>query len=291
MKIKDIFKNKDTVISFEIFPPNNKFPIEKIYKTIDELAELKPDYISVTYGAGGTSQSRTVEITKRIKNINKIETMAHLTCIGATKESINSTLTQLKNNGIKNILALRGDIPRDKVYDSQFSYASDLVKHIKKENTFSVAGAFYPEVHFENNDLLDLFHLKTKVESGTDFLVSQLFFDNEDFYAFKEKTQKLNLNIPLVAGILPVTNYKQIQKVRELCNARIPRKFQAILDKFKDNPKALEEAGITYATEQIIDLIASGVEGIHIYTMNKVDVTRRILENIKYIRKGIGEAE
>lgn len=291
MKIKDIFKNKDTVISFEIFPPNNKFPIEKIYKTIDELSELKPDYISVTYGAGGTSQSRTVEITNRIKNINKIETMAHLTCIGATEESINTTLRQLKNNGIENILALRGDIPRDKVHDSQFSYASDLVKHIKKEDVFSVAGAFYPEVHFENNDLLDLFHLKTKVESGTDFLVSQLFFDNEDFYKFREKTQKLNLTVPLVAGILPVTNYKQIQKVRELCNARIPRKFQAILDKFKDNPKALEEAGITYATEQIIDLIASGVDGIHIYTMNKVHVTRKILENIKYIRKGIGEAE
>lgn len=291
MKIEDIFKNKDTVISFEIFPPNNKFPVEKIYKTIDELAELKPDYISVTYGAGGTTQGRTVEITNRIKNINKIETMAHLTCIGATEESINSTLTQLKNNGIENILALRGDIPRDKVHNSKFSYASDLVKHIKKEDTFSVAGAFYPEVHFENNDLLDLFHLKTKVESGTDFLVSQLFFDNEDFYAFKEKTQKLNLTVPLVAGILPVTNYKQIQKVRELCNARIPRKFKVILDKFKDNPKALEEAGITYATEQIIDLIASGVDGIHIYTMNKVEVTRRILENIKYIREGIREAE
>lgn len=291
MKIKDIFKNKDTVISFEIFPPNNKFPIEKIYKTIDELAKLKPDYISVTYGAGGTSQGRTVEITKRIKNINKIETMAHLTCIGATKESINSTLEQLKNNGIKNILALRGDIPRDQIHNSEFSYASDLVEHIKKENTFSVAGAFYPEVHSENNDLLDLFHLKTKVESGTDFLVSQLFFDNEDFYSFKEKTEKLNLSVPLVAGILPVTNYKQIEKIRELCNARIPRKFQAILDKFKDSPKALEEAGITYATEQIIDLIASGVDGIHIYTMNKVDVTRRILENIKYIRRGIREVE
>ncbi|MGB6129468.1 MAG: methylenetetrahydrofolate reductase [NAD(P)H] [Psychrilyobacter sp.] len=291
MKIKDILKNKDTVISFEIFPPNNKFPIEKIYKTIDELAKLKPDYISVTYGAGGSSQDRTVEITKRIKNINKIETMAHLTCIGATKESINATLKQLKNNGIKNILALRGDIPRDQVHGSHFSYASDLVRHIKKNDDFSVAGAFYPEVHFENNDLLDLFHLKTKVESGTDFLVSQLFFDNDDFYAFREKTKKLNFNVPLVAGILPVTNYKQIQKVKELCNAKIPRKFQAILDKFKDNPKALEEAGITYATEQIIDLIASGVDGIHIYTMNKVDVTKRILENIKYIRKGIEEVE
>ena len=235
MKIEDIFKNKDTVISFEIFPPNNKFPVEKIYKTIDELAELKPDYISVTYGAGGTTQGRTVEITNRIKNINKIETMAHLTCIGATEESINSTLTQLKNNGIENILALRGDIPRDKVHNSKFSYASDLVKHIKKEDTFSVAGAFYPEVHFENNDLLDLFHLKTKVESGTDFLVSQLFFDNEDFYAFKEKTQKLNLTVPLVAGILPVTNYKQIQKVRELCNARIPRRQSKGIGRSRNN--------------------------------------------------------
>lgn len=291
MKIKDLFKNKNTVISLEIFPPNKKFPVENIYKTIDELAKLNPDYISVTYGAGGTTQDRTVEITNRIKNINKIETMAHLTCIGATEESINATLKQLKNNGIKNILALRGDIPRDQIHDSKFSYASDLVKHIKKDGSFSIGGAFYPEVHFENNDLLDLFHLKTKVDSGTDFLVSQLFFDNEDFYKFKEKTKKLNINVPLVAGILPVTNYKQIQKVRELCNAKIPRKFQTILDKFKDDPKALEEAGIIYATEQIIDLIASGVDGVHIYTMNKVHVTRKILENIKYIREGIKEAK
>jgi len=291
MKIKDLFKNKNTVISFEIFPPNKKFPVENIYKTIDELSKLNPDYISVTYGAGGTTQDRTVEITNRIKNINQIETMAHLTCIGATEESINATLKQLKNNGIKNILALRGDIPRDQIHDSKFSYASDLVKHIKKDGSFSIGGAFYPEVHFENNDLLDLFHLKTKVDSGTDFLVSQLFFDNEDFYKFKEKTQKLNINVPLVAGILPVTNYKQIQKVRELCNAKIPRKFQTILDKFKDDPKALEEAGIIYATEQIIDLIASGVDGVHIYTMNKVHVTRKILENIKYIREGIKEAK
>jgi len=291
MKIKDLFKKKKTLISFEIFPPNKKFPVEKIYKVIDELADLKPDYISVTYGAGGTTQGRTVEITKRIKNVNNIETMAHLTCIGATKESIDETLAQLKNNGVENILALRGDIPRDQKHDSYFSYASDLVKHIKQGDDFSVAGAFYPEVHFENNDLLDLFNLKTKVEAGTDFLVSQLFFDNEDFYAFREKTKKININVPLVAGILPVTNYKQIQKIKELCNARIPRKFQVILEKFKDNPKALEEAGIAFATEQIIDLIASGVEGIHIYTMNKSDVTRKILENIKHIRESIEEVE
>ena len=284
MKIKDIYKTKKPVISFEIFPPNNKFPIEKIYNTIDELALLKPDFISVTYGAGGTTQGRTVEISSRIKNINKIETLAHLTCIGSTVETIDNTLIKLKDQGIENILALRGDIPRDEINEADFNYATDLVTHLKKNNDFSIGGAFYPETHFENNDLLDLFYLKNKVEAGTDFLISQLFFDNEDFYSFCEKTKKLNINIPLVAGIIPITNYNQIKKIQQLCNAKIPRKFQIILDRFKNNPKALEEAGIIYATEQIIDLISSGVDGIHIYTMNKVGVTKKILENIKNIR-------
>jgi len=292
MRIKDILKNKKPTISFEIFPPNAKQPIEKVYSTIDGLAELKPDFISVTFGAGGTSQGRTVDITSRIKNINKIETMAHLTCIGASVESIDEITNKLKENGVENILALRGDIPRGQENtNSSFSYATDLVKHLKKTDDFSIGGAFYPEVHFETNDLLDLFHLKEKVDAGTDFLVSQLFFDNEDFYAFKEKTKKLNMTVPLIAGILPVTNYKTIQKVRELCNAKFPRKFLTTLEALKEDPKALEEAGIAYATEQIIDLMVSGVDGIHIYTMNKPEVTKKIMNNIKHLRKHFEEAE
>jgi len=285
MKIKDIYNSKKLVVSFEIFPPNAKFPVETIYDTIDALTDLKPDFISVTYGAGGTAQGRTAEITSRIKNINNTETMAHLTCIGATKERINEITNELKENGVENILALRGDIPRDQLQNNDFNYANELVTHLKKSGDFSIAGAFYPEVHHENNDLKDLFHLKNKVDAGTDILISQLFFDNEDFYKFQEKARKIDINIPLVAGIIPVTNYKQIKKIQELSGARIPRRFQNILEKFKDDPKALRDAGIIYATEQIIDLIASGVQGIHIYTMNKPDVTKRLMDNIKHIRE------
>lgn len=287
MRIGEIYKKKKTVISFEVFPPNEKYSLDSIYRTIDELSKLSPDFISVTYGAGGSTRGRTAKIASRIKNENGVECVAHLTCIGAERREMEEIVKELKANNIKNILALRGDQPKetDELLKGDFSYASDLIKYLKRDEYFCLGSACYPEGHRDSNDLLDLFHLKSKVDAGTDFLISQLFFDNEEFYRFKEKTKKLNIHTPISAGIIPVTDIKQIKKITSLCNCAIPRKFQQILERYADNPEALKEAGTAYALEQIVDLISSGVDGIHIYTMNKVDTTRKLMESIASIRK------
>lgn len=292
MKIVNLFKKKKPTISFEVFPPNEIYSLDEVYSVIDELAKLKPDFISVTYGAGGTTRGRTVEIASKIKNQNHIEALAHLTCLGAKTSEIDNILEELKKNNIENILALRGDYPKNStdMKKGDFSHACELVKYLKKENHFSIGGAYYPEGHQDTNDLLDLFNLKTKVDSGTDFLISQIFFDNEQFYEFRNKLKKLNINVPLVAGIMPVTNAKQIRKITSLCGCTIPDKLKKILDRYENNPQALKEAGIAYATEQIIDLITSDIDGIHLYTMNKVETAKKIMESIKNIRAEFEEA-
>lgn len=281
MKIKELFKQKQPTISFEVFPPNKIYTLEKVYEVIDELSLLKPDFMSVTYGAGGSTRRNTVDIASKIKNINNIEALAHLTCIGATKKEIDEILKDLNKNNIENIMALRGDIPQEcenKIGD--FSHANDLIKYIKENGDFSIGGAFYPEGHQETNDLLDLFNLKTKVDSGTDFLISQIFFENEKFYEFKEKLGKLNIKTPLIAGIMPITNGKQIRRITSMCGCSIPEKLKKILDRYEDNPIAMREAGIAYAIEQIIELISDDIAGIHIYTMNRVEASKKIMENI-----------
>lgn len=292
MKITDLFAKKKPTVSFEVFPPNEIYSLDEVFSVIDELALLKPDFISVTYGAGGASRGRTVEIASKIKNKNKIEALAHLTCIGAEKSEIQNILNELKKHNIENILALRGDLPKDNTAAKKgdFSHASDLVKYLKENENFSVGGAFYPEGHQDTNDLLDLFNLKLKVDSGTDFLISQIFFDNEQFYQFRDKLKKLNINIPVIAGIMPVTNAKQIRKITSLCGCTIPEKLKKILDRYEDNPKALKEAGIAYATEQIIDLMTSDIDGIHIYTMNKTEIAKKIMNSIQNIRAAFEEA-
>lgn len=286
MKIANLFTKKKPTISFEVFPPNDIYSLNDVFNVIDELAKLNPDFISVTYGAGGATRGKTVEIASKIKNENKIEALAHLTCIGAEKAEIDSITEELKKNNIENILALRGDFPKDGSVTKagDFEHASDLVKYLKEKKSFSIGGAYYPEGHQDTNDLLDLFNLKIKVDSGTDFLISQIFFDNEQFYEFREKLKKLNINVPLVAGIMPVTNAKQIRKITSMCGCSIPEKLRKILDRYEDNPQALKEAGIAYATEQIIDLITSDIDGIHLYTMNKVETAKKIMESIKNIR-------
>lgn len=287
MKIKDMYNKNKPVISFEVFPPNKSHDIETIYDTVHELSKFNPDFISVTYGAGGSTRGNTVEIASLIKNKYNIESLAHLTCVGATKQEIDSIMEEYRKNNIENVLSLRGDFPKDVLeLDKQngaFKYASDLTSYLKT-NEFCVAGAYYPETHIENNDLMDLFNLKKKVDSGTDFLISQIFFDNEILYKFKDKTDKLGINIPFSAGVIPVTNAKQIKRITSLCNCSLPPKFQRILDKYEDKPEALTEAGIAYAIEQIIDLISWGIDGIHLYTMNKVDTTKKIMDNISHIR-------
>lgn len=290
MKISELFKRKKTIVSFEVFPPNSIYSLEDVYSSIDELAKLQPDFISVTYGAGGATRGNTVEIASKIKNNNKIEALAHLTCLGAKKNEIDDILKQLRANNIENILALRGDKPKDctPIGEGDFKYAQDLISYVKEKREFSIGGAYYPEGHLETNDLLDLFNLKTKVDSGTDFLISQIFFDNESFYRFRDKLNKLQINIPLVAGIMPVTNAKQIRKITSMCGCSIPEKFQKILNKYENNTQALKEAGTAYATEQIIDLITSDIDGIHLYTMNKVDTAKKIMANIAHIREVSG---
>ncbi|KOA21526.1 5,10-methylenetetrahydrofolate reductase [Clostridium homopropionicum DSM 5847] len=289
MFIKDLFSQKKTVISFEIFPPKKDTSIDSIYKTIDALAPLNPDYISVTYGAGGsTSKNSTVEIASIIKNKYNIEALAHLTCIASTKEDINIILQQLKENNIQNILALRGDFPQDPDFKFpnplHFTHAIDLVQHIKKDNYFSVAGTCYPEGHIEAKSMKDdIVYLKRKVDAGTDFLITQLFFDNNLFYSFKEKTDIIGIDVPIEVGVMPVINSNQIRRIASLCGAHIPEKFVKILDRYIDNKEALKDAGIAYATEQIIDLISSGVSGIHIYTMNNPEVAEKIVHNISSI--------
>lgn len=289
MKIADILKTKTLTTSFEVFPPNQNVSLDEVYGTLDTLSIYEPDFISVTYGAGGNTKGRTIEIADKIKRENKIESMAHLTCIGAKKEEIDLLLAELQSKNIQNILALRGDYPLDvKPEDLQggdFQYAKDLVAYIReKAPDFSIGAAYYPEGHRETNNLLDLFHLKQKVDAGVDFLISQIFLDNEYLYRFRDNMEKLQVEAPLVAGIMPVTNAKQIKKITSLCSCTIPQKFLKILEKYEHNPAALKEAGVAYAIEQIVDLIASDIRGIHLYTMNKTEVAKKIIDATGMIR-------
>lgn len=288
MKIKELFKNSP-VISLEIFPPKPESPVEIILDTIDALSDLKPDFISVTYGAGGSSKSHTIEIANLIKNKYNVEALAHLTCINSKKSDIDRVLGELKGYDVDNVLALRGDLPQDGSFDftakRDFGYAKDLVNYIKEKNDFCIAGACYPEGHIENPDIIsDLHNLKCKVDTGVDFLITQLFFDNNLFYNFKEKVDLLGIDIPISAGIMPVINKKQIERITKLCGASIPLKFRRIMDKYEYNPEALKDAGVAYATEQIIDLLSFGIDGIHLYSMNRPDIARGIFNQIENIR-------
>jgi methylenetetrahydrofolate reductase (NADPH) len=269
--------------SFEIFPPKNTTSLDSILATIDALAPLKPDFMSVTYGAGGSTQGQTVAICSLLENKYHIPAMAHLTCVGATKVSVQALLKQLESAGIQRILALRGDLPKENAL-GEFRYAADLMKFIKSEGKFYLAGACYPEKHIEAPTLeSDLSHLKEKVEAGAEMLISQLFFDNEHFYAWREKARLSGIHIPIVAGIMPVTSASQLERMVTLCGATIPTKVRHFINAYQHQPAALKEAGIAYATMQIIDLLAVGVDGIHLYTMNQADIASRIIANIREI--------
>lgn len=283
MKISTLFNDNKPIISFEIFPPKQTTSIESIYNTIDALAPLSPDFISVTYGAGGSTQGKTVQIASLLKNQYNITPLAHLTCVGGSKGSIDQILDELESEGVENILALRGDLPEGaKLGD--FNYANDLVKYIKQRNTFDIAAACYPEKHIEAMILEeDLRHLHNKVESGAEVLISQLFFDNEIFYKWKDGVRSRGIETPIVAGIMPITSSKQLERMVTLCGASIPDTIQGLVKAYNHNAQALKEAGIAYATMQIIDLLASGVDGIHLYTMNQADIAKRIMENIRGI--------
>lgn len=283
MKINDIFNTSDrAILSFEMFPPKKTSPIESVYSKLEEICALKPDFISVTYGAGGTGgHSRTCEIASKIKNDFGVESVAHLTCVNSTKADIDSTLADFKAHNIENILALRGDYVEGVEPKKDFIYASDLCAYIKEHSDFDLGGACYPEVHLEAKDEVeDILNLRKKVESGAEHLISQLFFDNSVFYRFLERAKIAGINVPIEAGIMPVTNKSQIERMVSMCGASLPSKFVKIMQKYDSKPEALRDAGIAYAVEQIVDLLANGVDGIHLYTMNNPFVAKKISEAV-----------
>jgi len=292
MKISKLYTNDEPVISFEIFPPKKDKPIDVVYDTIESLKDLRPGFISVTYGAGGSTARTTIELASTIRNKYDVETLAHLTCATSTKDEIRGILDTLEKNGVQNILALRGDIPNEKGFkfpDSRnYKHAQDLVSHIKNHGDFCVGGAVYPEGHIECENLaLDLHNVKEKVDAGTDFLISQLFFDNELYYDFLDKAARTGIDVPISAGILPVISKNQMEHIVKLCGCNLPPKFTRILEKYSHKPEALKEAGTAYAIEQIIDLLSWGVDGVHLYTMNRPKTTRKIINSISYIRDAL----
>lgn len=278
--MKNFFKLDKPTLSFEIFPPKGKGDLSKIFDTVDALASLDPDLISVTYGAGGTSRENTAEIASRIQNDYAIPALAHLTCIGSTREEMRATLGRLRDMGIKNILAMRGDIDGEGTKD--FTHASDLIRFINENYKFNIFAACYPEKHIEAYSMEeDLAHLREKCRFGVDVLISQLFFDNASFYKFRDSVRKLGVSAPIEAGIMPVTLPSQISRMVTMCGASMPPAVQKIVRAYGHNSMAMREAGIAYATSQIIDLLAEGVDGIHLYTMNLPEIAKRICENIR----------
>ena len=281
MKILDMYKKDKTILSFEVFPPKKTSPIESVYGVLEELCALNPAYVSVTYGAGGTASDNTCAIASRIKNEYKVESLAHITCVNSTKPEVESVLEQFKEHNINNVLALRGDVVPDVPPKTDFKYASELTKFIKNYGGFNIAGACYPEVHPQAEDeISDIINLKKKVDAGAEFLISQLFYDNNSFYDFTKRCRLAGINVPIEAGIMPVINKNQIQRMVTLCGASLPAKFTRIMNRYGDNPEAMRDAGIAYAVDQCVDLIANGVSGIHLYTMNNPYVARRITEAV-----------
>lgn len=286
MKIKEIF-DKKTVFSFEVFPPKSTSGVDVIYRTLDDLMGLAPDFISVTYSAGGSGNSTlALDIAARIK-ASGVTPMLHLPCINYSREQIDATLHLAQTLGIENILALRGDINPDIPPAKDFAHASDLITYLRSKGDIDIAAACYPEGHPDSDTLdEDIDNLRLKVDAGANHLITQLFFDNEFFYNFREKAAAKGINVPIEAGIMPVVNKKQIERMVTTCGASLPRKFVKIMQKYEHNPEALRDAGIAYAIDQIVDLSAEDVDGIHLYTMNNAHVARRISEAVTGIIEG-----
>lgn len=285
MDIKEILAEGRPTLSFEIFPPKKNTDYASVKAAAEELLDIEPDFMSITYGAGGGTSPLTAALSRDVQAAG-VAALAHLTCVSSSPVEIYSQLKELSSSGIKNILALRGDLPAGQSLDEakSYRYASQLIGDIKTFGGFTVGAACYPEGHVECRSRdEDLDHLKEKVDRGCDFLITQMFFDNSALYSFLYRMEKKNIKIPVLAGIMPVTNAKQIKRICKLSGTTLPNRFRAILDRFGDRPAAMKQAGIAYATEQIVDLIANGVDGIHLYTMNKPDIARQISRNLSEI--------
>ena len=288
MKIRDIL-NKDTAtISFEVFPPKKSTDFRNVEAAALGIAALQSAYMSVTYGAGGSTKGHTIALAGEIQKQHNVPTVAHLTCVCADRGSIGTALTEMQAAGIENILALRGDIPKD--FDGEvftdFTHASDLVRFIKENGDFCVGGACYPEVHPDSaNKNADIQGLKAKVDAGCEYLTTQMFFDNNIFFNFMYRVREAGITVPIVPGIMPITRGVQVRNAVKLSGCNVPERFKNIVDRFGDNPEAMKQAGIVYATDQIIDLLANGVKHIHVYSMNKPDVAAGIQRNLSEILK------
>lgn len=285
MKIADIYAKKKNVLSFEIFPPKQAEELNNIDETLDILSDLHPDYISITFGAGGSSNNnKTIDIARHIKEKYGIEPLVHLTCMCYTREEIDAFAKEIQAAGIENILALRGDYnPRIPMRDD-FAHASDLIAYLKARYDFCIAGACYPEDHPDSqNHVSEMHNLKKKADAGADFMISQLFFNNHHFYKMMDDCAIAGINVPLTPGIMPVINGAQIHRMVNTCGASLPARFERIIQRYQDKPEALYDAGMAYALSQIIDLLANETDGIHLYTMNNPKVARSICEGIKNI--------
>ncbi len=288
MKIRDILKETTPHISFEVFPPKTEAAFESVLNATDKIAALNPSYISVTYGAGGGTSANTVNIAAHIKDDLDTVSLAHLTCVSSTREHVHKVIDELKERGIENILALRGDIPKESEFPlpDQYRYASELIEEIKKEGDFCIGAACYPEGHVEApNRKEDISHLKEKVDKGVDFLTTQMFFDNNIFYNFLYRVREAGITVPILPGIMPVTRGSQMKTICEMSGTVLPQRFRDVLDRFGEDPAAMKQAGIAYATDQIIDLFANGINHVHVYSMNKPEVAAAIMRNLSEIVK------
>ena len=285
MKIKDILAKGQPTLSFEVFPPKEESNFASVEKAALEIAKLNPSFMSVTYGAGGGTSQYTVQIASDIQSTCQVSALSHLTCVSSTREKVHSVLREIQAHGIENVLALRGDIPKDGKVEKDYQYASQLIREIRETcPDLCIGAACYPEGHVESvNKTVDIGHLKEKVEAGCDFVTTQMFFDNNILYNYLYRIREKGITVPVVAGIMPVTNINQIKRICSMSGTYLPARFKAIVDRFGDNPAAMKQAGIAYATEQIIDLIANHVNGIHVYSMNKPDVAAQIKNNLSEI--------
>ena len=285
MRIIDVITGDKPCLSFEVFPPKTDTAFESVQAATEELARLKPSYMSVTYGAGGGTSAYTAKIAKNLQDRFDVPVLTHLTCVSSTGKEIQGQLQKLKEYGISNILALRGDIPEGmEQKDLEYRYAGQLIEEIKAFGGFCIGGACYPESHPESeNCTKDVAYLKKKVEQGCEFLTTQMFFDNNILYNFLYRIREAGITVPVVAGIMPVTNAAQMKRICSISQTALPQRFLRIVDRYGDKPEAMKQAGIAFATEQIIDLYANGINAVHVYTMNKPDVAAQIQSNISEI--------
>ena len=286
MKIAELLKKQELSLSFEVFPPKTEMGFDSVKGATEEIARLRPAFMSVTYGAGGGTSRYTLEIAKNIKHMYGVPTLAHLTCVSSTRETVQEKIQAMKEAGIENVMALRGDIPSGREDEDRsawhYRYAIDLIRELKAVNPdFCIGGACYPEIHPESgNQKEDIRHLKEKVDAGCEFLTTQMFFDNNLLYNFLYKIREAGITVPVIPGVMPITNANQVERAMKLSGSFMPQRFKSLVDKFGSDPAAMKQAGIAYATDQIIDLYANGITNVHVYSMNKHDVAEKIQGNL-----------